>query len=78
MSSLSLSMYFKKYKNTFWRCFWNKSDFVDIFSTKNCDFNSISDGRTGLELAVYRDCDLILLDICIPIWWCWFPFRSKA
>jgi len=40
--------------------------FADILSTKNYDFDSISDGRAGLELAVYKDYDLILLDMCMP------------
>ena len=40
--------------------------FADILSTKNYDFDSVSDGRTGLELAVYKDYDLILLDMCMP------------
>lgn len=40
--------------------------FADILSTKNYEFDSISDGRAGLELAVYKDYDLILLDMCMP------------
>jgi len=40
--------------------------FADILSTKNYDFDSVSDGRTGLELAVYKNYDLILLDMCMP------------
>ena len=40
--------------------------FAEILSTKNYDFDSVSDGRTGLELAVYKDYDLILLDMCMP------------
>ena len=40
--------------------------FADILSTKNYDFDSVSDGRAGLELAVYKDYDLILLDMCTP------------
>ncbi|MBT8243539.1 MAG: response regulator [Nitrosopumilus sp.] len=40
--------------------------FADILSTKNYEFDSISDGRAGLELAVYQDYDLILLDMCMP------------
>jgi DNA-binding response OmpR family regulator len=40
--------------------------FADILSTKNYDFDSVSDGRSGLELAVYKDYDLILLDMCMP------------
>lgn len=40
--------------------------FADILSTKNYDFDSVSDGRDGLELAVYKDYDLILLDMCMP------------
>jgi DNA-binding response OmpR family regulator len=40
--------------------------FADILSTKNCEFESVSDGRAGLELAVYHDYDLILLDMCMP------------
>ncbi len=39
---------------------------ADILSTKNYDFDSVSDGRAGLELAVYNDYDLILLDMCMP------------
>ncbi len=40
--------------------------FADILSTKNYDFDSISDGKAGLELAVYKEYDLILLDMCMP------------
>ena len=40
--------------------------FADILSTKNYDFDSISDGRAGLELAVNKTYDLILLDMCMP------------
>ena len=40
--------------------------FADILSTKNYDFDSVSDGRAGLELAVYKNYDLILLDMCMP------------
>ncbi len=40
--------------------------FADILATKNYEFDSVSDGRTGLELAVYKDYDLILLDMCMP------------
>jgi len=40
--------------------------FADILSTKNYEFDSISDGRAGLELVVYKDYDLILLDMCMP------------
>ncbi len=40
--------------------------FADILSTTNYEFDSISDGRAGLELAVYTDYDLILLDMCMP------------
>jgi len=40
--------------------------FADILSTKNYDFDSVSDGRAGLELVVYKDYDLILLDMCMP------------
>jgi two-component system response regulator QseB len=40
--------------------------FADILATKNYDFDSVSDGRAGLELAVYKDYDLILLDMCMP------------
>jgi DNA-binding response OmpR family regulator len=40
--------------------------FADILSTKNYDFDSVSDGRAGLELAVSQNYDLILLDICMP------------
>lgn len=40
--------------------------FADILSTKNHDFDSISDGRAGLELAVNKTYDLILLDVCMP------------
>ena len=35
-------------------------------STKNYEFDSVSDGKAGLELAVYKDYDLILLDMCMP------------
>ncbi len=40
--------------------------FEDIPSTKNYDFDSVSDGRAGLELVVCKDYDLILLDTCMP------------
>ena len=40
--------------------------FADILSTKNYDFDSVSHGRAGLELAIYKDYDLILLDMCMP------------
>ena len=40
--------------------------FAEILSSKNYDFDSVSDGRAGLELAVYKDYDLILLDMCMP------------
>jgi len=40
--------------------------FADILSTTDYEFDSISDGRAGLELAVYKDYDLILLDMCMP------------
>ncbi len=40
--------------------------FAEILSSKNYDFDSILDGRIGLELAVYKDCALILLDTCMP------------
>ena len=40
--------------------------FADILSTKNYEFDSVSDGRAGLELAIYKDYDLILIDMCMP------------
>lgn len=40
--------------------------FSEILSTKNYDFDSISDGRAGLELVVNKTYDLILLDMCMP------------
>ncbi len=40
--------------------------FADILATKNYEFDSISDGKVGLELAVNKDYDLILLDMCMP------------
>jgi len=40
--------------------------FADVLATKNYEFDSISDGKAGLELAVYKDYDLILLDMCMP------------
>ena len=40
--------------------------FADILSSKNYDFDSILDGRAGLELAIYNEYDLILLDMCMP------------
>ncbi|HEY5735918.1 MAG TPA: response regulator [Nitrosopumilus sp.] len=40
--------------------------FADILSSKNYDFDSILDGRAGLELAIYKEYDLILLDMCMP------------
>ena len=42
--------------------------FADILATKNYDFDSVSDGRAGLELVVYKDYDLILLDMCMPMY----------
>ncbi len=39
--------------------------FADILSTKNYDFDSISNGRAGLELTVNKDYDLILLEMCM-------------
>ena len=40
--------------------------FSEILETSGYDFDSILDGRAGLELAVNKDYDLILLDICMP------------
>ncbi len=40
--------------------------FADILTAKNYEFDSVSDGKAGLELAVYKDYDLILLDMCMP------------
>ena len=40
--------------------------FADVLSTTNYEFDSVSDGRAGLELAVYKNYDLILLDMCMP------------
>ncbi len=40
--------------------------FSDILSTTDYEFDSISDGKAGLELAVNNDYDLILLDMCMP------------
>lgn len=40
--------------------------FADILDAKHYDFDSILDGRAGLELAVYKEYDLILLDMCMP------------
>ena len=40
--------------------------FADILATKNYEFDSISDGKAGLELAVNKNYDLILLDMCMP------------
>ncbi len=40
--------------------------FADILETTGYEFDSISDGRAGLELAVNKDYDLILLDMCMP------------
>ncbi|MBC8516867.1 MAG: response regulator [Nitrosopumilus sp.] len=40
--------------------------FADILSSKNYDSDSMLDGRAGLELAVYKEYDLILLDMCMP------------
>lgn len=40
--------------------------FAEILSSKNPNFDSILDGRIGLELAVYKDYGLILLDMCMP------------
>ncbi len=40
--------------------------FADILATKNYEFDSISDGKAGLELVVNKDYDLILLDMCMP------------
>ncbi|NQV39012.1 MAG: response regulator [Nitrosopumilus sp.] len=40
--------------------------FADILSSKNYNFDSIMDGRAGLELAIYHEYDLIILDMCMP------------
>ncbi len=40
--------------------------FADILATKNYEFDSISDGKAGLDLVVNKDYDLILLDMCMP------------
>ena len=40
--------------------------FADILATKDYEFDSISDGKVGLELAVNKNYDLILLDMCMP------------
>ncbi len=40
--------------------------FSDILSTTDYEFDSVSDGKAGLELAVNDDYDLILLDMCMP------------
>ena len=40
--------------------------FSEVLETSGYDFDSILDGRVGLELAVNKDYDLILLDMCMP------------
>ena len=40
--------------------------FSEILETSGYEFDSISDGRAGLELAVNKNFDLILLDMCMP------------
>ena len=40
--------------------------FQEILSSKNHEFESISDGKKGLDLVIANDYDLILLDMCMP------------
>ncbi len=40
--------------------------FEEILSPKNYEFESISDGKKGLDLVIANDYDLILLDMCMP------------
>lgn len=40
--------------------------FSDILKTKNHDFESTTDGKKGLDLAIKNHYDLILLDMCMP------------
>ena len=40
--------------------------YADMLSIDNHKVESINDGREGLELALKKDYDLILLDVCMP------------
>ena len=40
--------------------------YADMLSIDNHKVESINDGREGLELALQKDYDLILLDVCMP------------
>ena len=40
--------------------------YADMLSLGNNHVESVNDGREGLELALKKDYDLILLDICMP------------
>ena len=42
--------------------------YADMLSMKNHNLESITDGRKGLELALKNDYDLILLDVCMPVY----------
>jgi DNA-binding response OmpR family regulator len=40
--------------------------FSDILKTKNHEFDSVIDGKKGLDLVLKNHYDLILLDMCMP------------
>ena len=40
--------------------------YADMFSASNDSIESVNDGKTGLELVISNDYDLILLDIRMP------------
>ena len=39
---------------------------VDFFSTRNCEVNTVSDGREAFRLAMIGDYDLITVNVKIP------------
>lgn len=40
--------------------------YSDMFEDDNHTFQSVNDGKEGLELVTKNDYDLILLDMCMP------------
>lgn len=42
--------------------------YSDMFKGDSDSFQSIHDGKKGLELAIRNNYDLILLDMCMPIY----------
>jgi len=40
--------------------------YSDMFTADNHSIKSVNDGKEGLELVLYNDYDLILLDMCMP------------